>query len=414
MSRKFDYIIVGSGAGGATLARELCRKGRDVLIIEQGKNIFPLPFVIEKSLEGTDIFTAYGAGGATVLMNANGVRCLEKELAGFGLALDQEFTELEAELKLAPIHESLLSENGSLKLLQLCKSAGIRMERMPKFIDHTKCIRCGNCSLGCPTGAKWTALEFLHDAVAHGAEVVYDTKALKVIVDRGKAKGIETLGPNGRVDYYGDAVILSAGGIKTPVILMNSGIDEAGKSLFIDVCELWYGVTPDIDISEEPPMQLVNTEFLESQGFMHSIGAMKNKEKLRYYFREHADVYMNSPHIAVIVKIIDDAKGRIYPNETISKGITAGDRQRLDQGGEAAREFLKVAGARPETIVKREGLYGGHNGATAAIGVVVDNTLQTKIDNLFVCDASVLPRSPGLPPVLTIMAIARWFAKTLS
>jgi len=414
MSRKFDYIIVGSGAGGATLARELCRKGRDVLIIEQGKNIFPLPFVIEKSLEGTDIFTAYGAGGATVLMNANGVRCLEKELAGFGLALDQEFTELEAELKLAPIHESLLSENGSLKLLQLCKAAGIRMERMPKFIDHTKCIRCGNCSLGCPTGAKWTALEFLHDATAHGAEVVYDTKALKVIVDRGKAKGIETLGPNGRVDYYGDAVILSAGGIKTPVILMNSGIDEAGKSLFIDVCELWYGVTPDIDISEEPPMQLINTEFLESQGFMHSIGAMKNKEKLRYYFRERADFYMNSPHIAVIVKIIDDAKGRIYPNEMISKGITAGDRQRLDQGGEAAREFLKVAGARPETIVKREGLYGGHNGATAAIGVVVDNNLQTKIDNLFVCDASVLPRSPGLPPVLTIMAIARWFAKTLS
>ena len=56
MSRKFDYIIVGSGAGGATLARELCRKGREVLIVEQGKNIFPLPFVIEKSLEGTDIF----------------------------------------------------------------------------------------------------------------------------------------------------------------------------------------------------------------------------------------------------------------------------------------------------------------------------------------------------------------------
>ena len=70
-----------------------------------------------------------------------------------------------------------------------------------------------------------------------------------------------------------------------------------------------------------------------------------------------------------------------------------------------------VAGAKSDTIQKREGLYGGHNGAAAAIGVVVDKNLQTKIDNLFVCDASVLPESPGLPPMLTIMAVAKWFAK---
>lgn len=414
MPHTYDFIIVGSGAGGATLARELCRQGKDVLIIEQGQNIFPLPFVIEKSQEGTDIFTAYGAGGATVLMNANGVRCLEKEFAEFGVILAPEFEALGQELKLAPIHESLLSENGSLKLLPLCQEAGIRMERMPKFIDHTKCIRCGNCSLGCPTGAKWTALEFLHDAVDSGAKVVYETKASKVLIEQGKAKGIEAHGPDGQATYHGKVVVLCAGGIKTPVILMNSGVDKAGKQFFIDICELWYGVTPDIDIREEPPMQLMNSQFLESQGFMHSIGAMRSKEKLAYYFKEHAEAYLRNPHMAVIVKIADDAVGRIFPDETISKTLTPGDRQRLDRGGEAARELLRVAGARPETIMKREGIYGGHNGATAAIGVVVDKNLQTEVDNLFVCDASVLPRSPGLPPVLTIMAVARWFAKTLS
>ena len=73
-----------------------------------------------------------------------------------------------------------------------------------------------------------------------------------------------------------------------------------------------------------------------------------------------------------------------------------------------------AAGAKGDTIVKREGYYGGHNGAAAAIGTVVDKNLQTDIENLFVCDASVLPQAAGLPPVLTIMAIARWFAKTLS
>jgi hypothetical protein len=36
--------------------------------------------------------------------------------------------------------------------------------------------------------------------------------------------------------------------------------------------------------------------------------------------------------------------------------------------------------------------------------------LQTEVDNLFVCDASVLPKAPGLPPILTIVALARRLA----
>ena len=411
MNMNYDFIIAGSGAGGATLSKELAKKGRKVLVVETGSNVFPLPFVIEKSVEGTDIFTAYGAGGATVLANANGVRSLEKPLAEFGIFLDKEYTEIEQETGLAPIHDSLLSPDGSLRLLEICKKAGIGMQKMPKFIDHTKCIRCGNCSLGCPSGAKWTALSFLREAESLGTEVVYNTKVEKVIVQNGKAKGVECISANGPVKYYGNTVVLAAGGIKSPVILQNSGIKEAGQNLFIDICELYYGITPDIDLSHEPPMQLVNTEFLEKEGFIHSTGAIKDKSKLKYYLRDNVDAYMNNNLFAVIVKIKDEAHGKIYPDGTFSKTATAQDRKRLDKGGEAARVLLMAAGAKPETIQKREGLYGGHNGAAAAIGVVVDKNLQTKIDNLFVCDASILPESPGLPPILTIMAMAKWFGK---
>ena len=35
--RKYDFIIAGSGAGGATLAKELSGSGKDVLVIEKGK-----------------------------------------------------------------------------------------------------------------------------------------------------------------------------------------------------------------------------------------------------------------------------------------------------------------------------------------------------------------------------------------
>jgi choline dehydrogenase-like flavoprotein len=36
-SKGYDFPIVGSGAGGATLARELSRAGKDVLVVERGK-----------------------------------------------------------------------------------------------------------------------------------------------------------------------------------------------------------------------------------------------------------------------------------------------------------------------------------------------------------------------------------------
>jgi choline dehydrogenase-like flavoprotein len=407
----YDFIIVGSGAGGATLSRELAKKGRKVLVVESGGNVFPLPFVIEKSVERTDVFTAYGAGGATVLSNGNGVRCLEKPLAEFGIYLEKEYLELEKETGLAPIHDSLLSPNGSIRLLEICKNAGIGMRKMPKFIDHTKCKRCGNCSLGCPNGAKWTAVSYLREAEALGALVVYNTKAEKVIVQNGKAKGVECITPNGTVKYFGNSIVLAAGGIKSPVILQNSGIENAGQNLFIDICELYYGITPDIDLSHEPPMQLVNTEFLDKEGFSHSTGSIKDKSKLKYYLKDNVDAYLNNNLFAVIVKIRDEAVGRIFPDGTFTKTATAQDRKRLEMGGEAARILLMAAGAKPDTIQKREGLYGGHNGASAAIGVVVDKNLQTQIANLFVCDASILPESPGLPPMLTIMAIAKWFAK---
>lgn len=415
MAASYDCIIVGSGAGGATLARQICARGRRVLMLETGSSKFPPSFCIEKSIEGTDVFTAYGAGGAAALMNGNLVRSLQKELAQLGIVLEDELTELEAELHVAPIHESLLSLNGAIRILERCRQAGIGMRRMPKSIDHTRCIRCGNCSLGCQTGAKWTPLEFLKEAVSSlYLEVVFETTVEKVIVEGGKAKGVRCLDAQGAKEYFAETVVLAAGGLKSPVILRNSGIENVGHGLFIDICELWYGITPDIDISEEPPMQLVDTDHLEHEGFILSTGYIKSPEKLRYYLKDRAEEYIKQGHVAVIVKISDDAQGDVNPDGTFSKTATTADRVRLDAGGKAAVDFLQAIGARPDSILKRDGLYGGHNGAACAIGKVVDGQMRTEIDNLFVCDASVLPKSAGLPPVLTIMALAHWLGKRLS
>jgi choline dehydrogenase-like flavoprotein len=200
----------------------------------------------------------------------------------------------------------------------------------------------------------------------------------------------------------------------SPVVLQKSGIDSAGKNLFIDTCAIIYGVTPEIDISAEPPMQLVDTSFLEKEGFILTTGYTKNRERLKYYLGDKAEAYMKSNWISILIKIADDYEGRIYPDGTFSKDVTANDLKKIDFASDIVREILKKAGAPESSFVKKQGYHGGHNGATTAIGKVVDSNLQTEVANLFVCDSGVLPKAPGLPPILTIISLARRLARYLS
>ncbi|MBN2396575.1 MAG: NAD(P)-binding protein, partial [Candidatus Atribacteria bacterium] len=112
-AEKVEFLIVGSGAGGSTLAKELSKKGRKVMVIEKGKyekkvgsfqdslryydgnQITKMP---RKSKEGIIIWRAIMAGGSTVVSCGNATRCLEKEFLDFGINLEKEFIEAEKEM----------------------------------------------------------------------------------------------------------------------------------------------------------------------------------------------------------------------------------------------------------------------------------------------------------------------------
>lgn len=76
-------------------------------------------------------------------------------------------------------------------------------------------------------------------------------------------------------------------------------------------------------------------------------------------------------------------------------------------------KILLEAGADPGSLCK-EAVRAGHPGGTAGIGRVVNADQETEISRLFVSDASVLPEAPGMPPVLTIVALSKRFSKILS
>jgi choline dehydrogenase-like flavoprotein len=117
--------------------------------------------------------------------------------------------------------------------------------------------------------------------------------------------------------------------------------------------------------------------------------------------------------LGMMTKIVDERAGRVYADGRVSKPVTASDRAKLQQGSDLCREILVKAGVDPKSIVVSR-VQGAHPGGTAAIGEAVDRNLETKIAGLFVCDSSVLPTAPGLPPMLTIGALGKYLAKKLA
>jgi len=428
--RKYEFVIVGSGAGGATLAKQLARKGKQVLVVERGKYEEKIGTIrgnrryydmdkltrtsFAKSREGVILLRTFMAGGSTVVSCGNGVRCLEEELSHLGINLEKEFDEAEGEMQISPIPEAVLSV-GSKRIMWASAELGYKMELMPKFIDSMTCRMCGDCAWGCIAGAKWTALDYLKEASQAGAEVLYNTRIEQVIFQNGKAKGLMGVGPNGRVEVMADIVILAAGGLGTPVILQKSGIKDAGSGLFVDLYVETYGVTKGLNQLNEPRMPLVDLEFHNSRGFILSPDVATVSSKSANFSNMGVRGLTLPGHrvIGIMTKITDEPVGQVYGNGKVSKPVTKRDRTRLQEGIAISKEILVKAGADSKSFVVTK-VGGAHPGGTAAIGKVVDKYLQTKIDKLFVCDASVFPAAPGLPPILTIVAMAKRLAKTLA
>lgn len=426
-NEKFEFLIVGSGAGGATLAGELSKKGREVLVLERGRyedrvgtvrdttrfyDLDRLTKMPRQSTEGVPVWRTFMAGGSTVVSCANAARCLERELDAFGITLDEEFADAEREMAVSPIAPGLLSE-GSEKIMWAATELGYQMELMPKMIDPVRCQKCGQCTSGCAHDAKWTALEYLEEARRNGAQVRYSTQVERVLADGGRARGVRAVGPDGENDYLAEVVILAAGGLGTPVILQQSGIEGAGEGLFVDLFVNTYGITKGLNQIHEPKMTLVNHDFYESEGFILSPYVILPRSSRFAEMGARGLTLPTARLIGMMTKIVDEPVGRVYSDGKVSKPVTGRDGKRLTAGSSIATEILVKAGADRQSIVISRP-QGAHPGGTAAIGKVVDQELQTDVDNLFVCDASVLPTSPGLPPILTIVALGKRLAKRLA
>jgi choline dehydrogenase-like flavoprotein len=385
-------IVVGSGAGGATVAKELAAKNMAVTLVEKGPRIEEQYASKHYSNIKSDvkIMRTVCLGGTTLVSAGNGVRCLEEELQQSGVDLKARFEETEKELEVRVLPDSLFGA-GTKRIMDAAERLGFDVEKMPKFIEPEKCTSNGLCTSGCPEGAKWSALRFVNEAERAGARIITNRTIDEVIVSNDEVKGVRS----GEKVFSDDTVVLAAGALETPRLLKGIGLPTS--SLFVDTFITIGGIVEGIGLNTEITMNALIQfdDFLLSPHFARSlVDEMKN----RGLKASSRDI------LGMMVKIKDEDTGIV--DEEVQKGVTNRDAILLSEGASIAGSILEEAGAHPSTFVSTP-LRGAHPGGTARIGVTVNENLETEVSGLYVADASVLPTAPGAPPILLIVALAK-------
>jgi choline dehydrogenase-like flavoprotein len=423
-SQSFDAIVVGSGPGGATVAAELSQQGKKVLILEWG-NQAAIKGTMFQTIEmalipGRSMFftpellalvRAITLGGSSIGMYATAFEPKYEIFEKHGVDLKPEVDQVMLELPIAPLKDDLLGPSAR-RILTSARDLGYPWDKLPKMVNQDLCrTNCDKCTMGCPYGAKWTAREYINQACNNGATLLTGARVTQLTIEREHVSGVQFSMDGGVHMKSSPLVILSAGGIGTPLILRASGISKAGSDFFFDPLMVVVGMLDDLDNGREFPMA---AGFYDpDEGYVLTDLIWPDWIRVIFTLRV-GRVDRLAGHrrmISIMVKIKDDLGGRLTVHGWANKRLTSNDRTRLRRGSEIARQILLNAGARN---IYNTGISAVHPGGTAKIGDVVDSNLKTRFDNLYICDCSVIPESWGLPPTLTLIALAKRLAKHLA
>jgi len=430
-----DVIIVGSGPGGATVAREMSKKGKRVLILERGADhrnrfyygTYPGALIYAEKMsmlftdEGLNIIAPIMVGGATSMYCASAAPPPAWLKNKYGLDIEKIVEETISELEIKPLPEDLRGE-ASTRIALAAKALGYDWYPQPKFMNPERSKRLGKkfkchatTMLGCRCGGKWNAAEWIDEAVSNDAELMTGARVNSVLIEDGHAVGVEGKIGGRNFSARGETVVLAAGGLGSPRIMQNSGFKDAGVGMTMDTTVMVYGFTKQKGTGNEPPM----TWSWENDRDGYMLSTLTDPWLLYPLIavRKGIGPAMRwakwNKMLGLMIKLKDDISGGVYPNGKISKPLTSGDRERLNNAYNVCKNILVEAGAKKSTIFMTP-FRGTHPSGTVRVGEMLDDNLQSDAKGLYVCDASVFPESLDRPTVLTIIGLGKRLAGHLS
>jgi choline dehydrogenase-like flavoprotein len=247
-----DFVVVGTGAAGASAARVLAGAGHSVLLVEEGPYIKTRAFGEDvrsafkhmmrdagtQAMEGRSfvpMIQGRVVGGSTLINAAIAWRTPEdvlddwSERFGLGRAvraadLEPHFDALEEELSVRSVADEVLGENNR-SFLQAAKRRGFEAAPMRRY--DAGCRGTARCLTGCPHGAKQGMnVTYVPWVLRHGGRLYASCKVARVEISGGRAVGVFGKTASGkRFDLRARrGVLVAASTVQTPNILRRSGI----------------------------------------------------------------------------------------------------------------------------------------------------------------------------------------------
>lgn len=465
-SHACDLCVIGSGAAGSVIAHRAARRGRSVILLEQGPyvrssqmNDAEIEMIPRLYKDGglqmntaMDMFILQGScvGGSTTLSNMVMMRAPSEALdewRRFGAEIDdsalaQSYEVVDAELGTAEADASTFS-GSTRRFVEGARALGLSPRRMHKALGN--CRGCGNCNIGCSFDAKRSALStYIPWAEEAGARVLADTEALRIEL-RGR-RAVEVRARSTRthepMQIAAKQVVVSAGAIGSSALLLRSGIRRNvgtrvsfnGGSMVIadfdepldgyDADQMTWCVHGDGYIIEPTHNPLMSAA-LTTPGWMG----------------QHLEMMRRQRHLAYAGSLVGtEATGKVvhshvWGHEETRFQASPSVLDKVRRGLKAAAEVFFAAGAKrvilpthrfraiasereideiDRHVVSTKGIsfgsahpQGGNPWSSdPRVGVVDADFAVHGTDNLFVCDASVFPSSVRVNPVATVLALA--------
>ena len=459
MSERFDVVVVGSGAGGGVVAGELADRDRNVLLLELGPHRTAADFTRWEAKAAHDIWWPIrfalidgGAGGAVALLAGRCVggtttintkvalRAHAKDLAKWREASGIELGTAD----LAPHYDRVEQRLGVRERTDWRKSVhtvepafrelGAPLEAVRTYTD-ANCMSCGSCLQGCPTNAgKSTMNTYIHEAWAAGKlELRADARVERVLIEGGEAKGVEyvdSAGATRRVDA--SAVVVAAGTLNTPQLLMRSGLPDSpssrlvGRNLGFHPVRLVYGLfdePQDAHMVYPISAHSMAHQHDEDGGFVIEATTIQDPVAFATTLEDENGPLWGAPlveavrnfrrFIGVLAMVTDENNGvvRLDDNgqEAFDAPFSSTEHERLAAALDFSRDVLTAAGA---SRVFWTGVASTHVQGTCRMGSdpersAVDADGQSwDVKRLYVGDGSLVPRTLSVNPSLTIMALA--------
>ncbi|MBA3300955.1 MAG: GMC family oxidoreductase [Thermoleophilaceae bacterium] len=473
-----DACVIGTGAGSAPVAKELAEGGMEVVMLEEGERFTPDDFTARPREMSTILYR--DAAQTTTLGNVPIVLPLGKALGGtslinsgtcfrppaavldmwgerFGLdglnekELDPYFRRVEREVNVAQVPPDIAGENALV-----VKRGAERLGWSGDFVwrNARGCVGSGVCNFGCPTAAKQhVGATYVPRAWAAGATTYTGTTAKRVVMERGRARGVEAAtSGGGRVRVECDTVIVACGAIHTPLFLADQGLagdsGELGRNLAIHPATAVRALfDEEIDMARGVPQSYFIDEFADEGIMLEGAAGPPDYAAMTtpYAGAEHRDLmlsYRNLSQFGLMVSDLSRGAVRRRAGRTeILYDLNGEDTATFKRGVELLCEMYVAAGARrifpplagvPElrpddlrpltereirpqdlTLMAFHPLGTARADARPAHGVVDEELRLHGTEGLYVADGAVVPSSIGVNPQITIMALATRLAYRL-